>query len=225
MIESNWQLMARLLPTAIFETLYMVLVSGFFALLIGLPLGVLLFVTGKGQFLEKRPFNRGLGAVVNVVRSFPFAILLIALIPFTRFVVGTSLGTSASIVPLTIAAAPYIARVVEAALKGVPHTLIEAATVMGSTPWQIVRKVLLPESLPTIIDSTTVAFVLLVSYSAMAGLVGGGGLGTVAIQYGYQRFNPALMFWTVVLLIVLVQLIQWLGTRLSLAIKHKRGFE
>jgi len=197
----------------------MVFASAFFALLIGLPLGIILFITEK-----RRPlFYKILGMIVNIGRSFPFAILLIALIPFTRWVVGTSLGTTASIVPLAIAAAPYIARVVESALQGISVSLIEAATVMGSTNWQVITKVLLPESLPTLIRSYTVAIVNLVGYTAMAGLVGGGGLGAVAIQYGYQRFDGLIMFWTVLLLIVIVQLIQWAGNRFANAIQHKRG--
>ncbi len=211
--------MLNLLIGATAETLYMVFAAAFFALLIGLPLGIILYITEK-----KRPtVNRILGTIVNIGRSFPFAILLIALIPFTRWVVGTSLGTTASIVPLAIAAAPYIARVVESILQGIGISLIEAATVMGSTPWQIIVKVLLPESMPALIRGYTVAIVNLVGYTAMAGLVGGGGLGAVAIQYGYQRFDGFIMFWTVVLLIVSVQLIQWGGNTWANALLKKRG--
>lgn len=206
----------NLLFGATLETLYMVFTSAFFALLIGLPLGVILLLT-KGHSYKI------LGTIVNIGRSFPFAILLIALIPFTRFIIGTSLGTTASIVPLSIAAAPFIARMVEAALQGISTNLIEAATVMGSTRSQIVCKVLLPEALPTLILNYTVAIVNLVGYTAMAGLVGGGGLGAVAIQYGYQRFDGAIMFWTVVLLIVIVQLIQGVGNTWANALLRKRG--
>ncbi len=223
MIESNLSLAFRLLPGAIWDTLYMVFVSAFFALLIGLPIGVILFITGKGQFKEKLKVHKILGTIVNIGRSFPFAILLIALIPFTRFIVGTSLGTTASIVPLSVAAAPFLARIVETALQGVNPSLIEAAIVMGSSPWQIIKKVLIPEAFPSLILSFTVVIVNLVGYSAMAGLVGGGGLGTVAIQYGYQRFNGFLMFWTVVLLIIIVQLIQWLGNKWANSILTRRG--
>ncbi len=219
MIESNWALAVRLLPSAIWDTLYMVFVAAFFALLIGLPLGVILFTKSK----EKGRLYKTLDIIVNIGRSFPFAILLIALIPFTRFVVGTSLGTTASIVPLAIAAAPYIARVVEASLQGINPSLIEAAVVMGSSPWQIIRKVLIPEAFPSLISNFVIVIVNLVGYSAMAGLVGGGGLGTVAIQYGYQRFNGFLMFWTVVLLILIVQGIQWLGNRCVSGLLKKRG--
>lgn len=209
----------NLILSATWETLYMVFASAFFALLIGLPLGILLFTTGKGTLYKI------LSTLVNIGRSFPFAILLIALIPFTRWVVGTSLGTTASIVPLSIAAAPFIARMVEAALQGVSTSLIEAATVMGSTPSQIICKVLLPEAMPTLILNYTVAIVNLVGYTAMAGLVGGGGLGAVAIQYGYQRFDAAVMFWTVVLLIIIVQLIQWAGNSWAHALLKKRGLK
>lgn len=208
-----------LLFGATLETLYMVFTSAVFALLIGLPLGIVLFLQGK----ENSKTYKILGAIVNIGRSFPFAILLIALIPFTRFIIGTSLGTTASIVPLSIAAAPFIARMVEAALQGVSVNLVEAATVMGSTRWEIVTKVLLPEAMPTLILNYTVAIVSLVGYTAMAGLVGGGGLGAVAIQYGYQRFDGAIMFWTVVLLIVIVQLIQWAGNKWANALLKKRG--
>ena len=193
----------------------MVFVALLFATIIGLPAGVILFQTG----------NRLLGAIVNIIRSFPFAILLIALIPFTRVIVGTSLGTTASIVPLAVAAAPYLARVVETSLQGVDPNLIEAARVMGSTKMQIIRKVLLPEALPNLISNLTVATVNLIGYSAMAGLVGGGGLGTVAIAYGYQRFNGPLMFATVVLLIVIVQGIQWIGGLWQRSLLTKRGVQ
>lgn len=202
-----------LLARATWETLYMVVLSVFFATLIGLPIGIILFETS----------NRLLGTLVNIVRSFPFAILLIALIPLTRLIVGTSLGTTASIVPLTIAAAPYLARVVETSLQGIDPQLIEAAKVMGSTRGQIISKLLLPEALPSMIASFTVAIVNLIGYSAMAGLVGGGGLGTVAISYGYQRFNGKLMAATVILLVLLVQGIQWIGARWSRSLLNKRG--
>jgi len=208
-----------LLFSATLETLYMVFVSAFFALLIGLPLGIILFITEKGTLYKI------LSTIVNIGRSFPFAILLIALIPFTRWIIGTSLGTTASIVPLAIAAAPFVARLVESALQGVSSSLIEAATVMGSTTRQIIWKVLLPEALPTLVLNYTTAIVSLVGYTAMAGLVGGGGLGAVAIQYGYQRFDGVIMFWTVVLLIIIVQLIQWAGNSWANALLKKRGLK
>lgn len=224
-MESNFALAMRLLPLAVWETFYMIFVSAFIGLAIGLPLGVILFITDKDQILEHPKLNKILGTIVNIGRSFPFAILIIAVIPFTRFIVGTSLGTTASIVPLSIAAAPYLARVIEVSLQGVSKDLIEASLVMGSSPMQMITKVLLPESLPGMISSFTVALVNLVGYSAMAGLVGGGGLGTVAIQYGYQRFNGVLMFWTVLLLILIVFGIQWAGNKLSNKIVKKRGLQ
>jgi len=202
-----------LLISATFETLYMVIASMFFATLIGLPLGVILFQRG----------GRILGTIVNIIRSFPFAILMIALIPFTRLIVGTSLGTTASIVPLAVAAAPYLARIVETSLQGVGSNFIEAAKVMGSSNAQIIYKVLLPEAMPSLISNFTVAAVNVIGYSAMAGLVGGGGLGTVAINYGYQRFNVPLMLATVVLLIIIVQGVQWLGGKWTQKLLFKRG--
>ena len=189
----------------------MVACSAFFALLFGLPLGVILTVTSKGHLNEHRLLHQILGFIVNTGRSFPFAILMVALIPFTRWLVGTSLGTTASIVPLTIAAIPFVARIVEGALKEIDKGMIEAAIVMGSTPFQIIKKVLLPEALPALILGMTTTIINLIGYSAMAGTMGGGGLGKVAIQYGYQRFNPFLMSLTVIVLIILVQTVQIIG--------------
>ena len=223
MNESDIALGLELLPVAIAETLYMVFVSAIFAILIGLPLGIILFLTRKGQLKEHVTLHKCLGAIVNIGRSFPFAILMVALIPFTRWIIGTSLGTTASIVPLSIAAAPFIARVVESSLNQVRKEILEASIVMGSTTWQIISKVLLIEALPSLIQGLTLTIINLVGYSAMAGLIGGGGLGTVAIQYGYQRFNGFIMFWTVVLLILIVQAIQTIGNRLSSGLLKKRG--
>lgn len=213
----NLQLALRLLPTELLNSLYMIFVSGFLAALIGFPIGCLLHLT------QNRWLYRGLGLVVNIFRSIPFAILMIALIPFTRLIVGTSLGTTASIVPLTIAAAPFFARLVESAFGGVDRTYLDAARVMGASTGQIVRKVLLPESLPALLSGFTLTLVTLVGYTTMVGLVGGGGLGKVAIQYGYQRFNGFLMLTTLVLLLLLVEIIQWLGNSLVRALKRKRG--
>lgn len=223
MTPDNWALAKDLLPLQTWNTIYMVFVSAFFALLIGLPLGILLTITDKGQIKENLFIYKSLETVVNIGRSFPFAILMVALIPFTRFIVGTSLGTTASIVPLTIAAAPFIARLVESSLKEIDRHIIEAATVMGSTTWQIIHKVLLPEAFPSLIGAITLTLVNLIGYSAMAGLVGGGGLGQVAIQYGYNRFNSFMMIATVLVLIVLVQVIQWIGGYLTASILRKRG--
>jgi D-methionine transport system permease protein len=219
----NIQLGLKIVPTEFLNTLYMVFVSAFFAFLIGLPLGVILTLTDKGGLKENRSVNQSLGSIVNIGRSIPFAILIVAIFPFTRWIVGTSIGTTASIVPLTIAAAPFMARVVESALKEIDRSVIEAAVVMGSTTPQIVQKIFLPEALPSLINGVTLTVVNLIGYSAMAGLVGGGGLGKVAIQYGYQRFNGFLMIVTLLLLLALVEVVQWLGSVLSQAVVHKRG--
>jgi len=219
----DMELALQLLPLQLWNTVYMVLVSAFFAVLLGLPIGVVLTITDKGQIKENRYLYKMLETIVNVGRSFPFAILMVALIPFTRWVVGTSLGTTASIIPLTVAAAPFVARLVEASLKEVDRHVLEAAIVMGSTSWQIITKVLLQEALPSMITGITLTVVNLIGYSAMAGLVGGGGLGQVAIQYGYNRFNTFIMVVTVILLIALVQIVQWIGNHLARSVIKKRG--
>lgn len=223
MTPENIHLALGLLPLQLWNTIYMVLVSTFFAVLIGLPLGVVLTLTDKGQIKENFKLYKTLETIVNIGRSFPFAILMVALIPFTRWIVGTSLGTTASIVPLTVAAAPFVARLVESSLKEVDRNILEAAIVMGSNTWQIITKVLLPEALPSIIQGITLTVVNVIGYSAMAGLVGGGGLGQVAIQYGYNRFNTFIMVVTVVLLILLVQGAQWAGNAVAKTIARKRG--
>lgn len=223
MSSENIDLAFSLLPLQLWNTLYMVFVSAFFAVLIGLPLGVILTITDKGNIKEDYKIYKILETLVNIGRSFPFAILMVALIPFTRWIVGTSLGTTASIVPLTVAAAPFVARLVEASLKEVDKNIIEAAIVMGSRTRHIIAKVLLPETLPSLIQGITLTIVNLIGYSAMAGLVGGGGLGQVAIQYGYNRFNTFIMTATVILLIILVQVVQWLGNTLAISISKKRG--
>lgn len=193
------------------ETLLMVAVSGSIGTVLGLPLGVLLHLTDRKGVVPVISLNRALALVVNAVRSTPFIILLVAIIPFTRLVVGTSIGTAAAIVPLTIAAIPFMARLVETALREVDRGLIEAAHAMGATTWQIVYKVLIPEALPGIIAGLTILLVSLVGYSAMAGAVGGGGLGDLGIRYGYQRFLPGVMLAVVLILIVFVQLLQTAG--------------
>ena len=203
--------MLDLFLTSFNQTLYMVTVSWGIGSAIGLPLGVLLYLTSKGGILQNLAMNQSIGVVVNAVRSVPFIILLVAVIPFTRFVVGTSIGTAAAIVPLAIAAAPFVARLMENALREVDRGLIEAAQAMGATTRQIVFKFLLPEALPGIIAGLTVTFVSLVSYSAMAGAVGGGGLGDLGIRYGYQRFLPEVMLAVVLILIFFVQFIQFFG--------------
>jgi len=208
-----------LLIKALIDTLHMVAVSGAIGTLIGLPIGVALAVTGRGELLQNLVFNRIVGAVVNMTRSTPFIILVVAIIPFTRLIAGTSIGTSAAIVPLTVAAAPFIARIVENAIREVDRGLIEAAQAMGATPFQIVTKVLLPEAMPAIAMGLTLSAVSLIGYSAMVGAVGGGGLGDLGIRYGYQRFLPEVMLAVVVVLIVLVQIVQstgdWIARRVN----------
>lgn len=205
------QIMLNLILQAVWETLYMVIVSTVLATILGLPLGMLLFISRKNGIWAKPVLNKLLAAVLNALRSIPFIILLVAIIPFTRLIVGTSIGTTAAIVPLVVGATPFVARIVENALNETPYGLIEAAMSMGATPWQIMWKFLLPESLPSIINGLTITIIAIVSYSAMAGAVGGGGLGDVAISYGYQRFDITTMLITVAILIVLVQLLQMLG--------------
>ncbi len=223
METNNIQLAMNLLPLQLWNTVYMVFVSAFFAVLIGLPLGIILMITDKGGIKEHKAVYKTLETIVNIGRSFPFAILMVSLIPFTRWIVGTSLGTTASIVPLTIAAAPFVARLIETSLKEVDKYILEAVIVMGSNTKQIIAKVLLPEALPSIISGVTLTVINLVGYSAMAGLVGGGGLGQVAIQYGYNLFNTFIMVVTVILLILLVQVVQWLGGYFVKSILKKRG--
>ena len=207
--------MIPLLSKALGETVYMVVVSMIVATIIGVPLGVLLHTTSKGQILESPAVNRVVGAIVNAVRSIPFIILLVAIIPFTRLLVGTAIGTTAAMVPLVIAAITFIGRQVETSLKEVPFGLVEAAQSMGATPAQIIWKVLLPESMSSIVAQLTTVIISLVGESAMAGAVGGGGLGDLAIRYGYQRFRPEIMLATVIILIVLVQLVQFVGNTLA----------
>lgn len=197
------------------ETLYMVAVSMICASILGIPLGILLVVTEKGEILACPAINKPLAFIINMIRSIPFIILMVAIIPFTRFLVHTSIGTTAAIVPLTIAAIPYIARMAETSIREIPSGLIEAAESMGATPMQIIRKVLLPEALPSILESLTVVIVSLVGASAMAGTIGGGGLGDLAIRYGYQRFQADVMIATIIVLVIVVQLIQFIGNYLS----------
>ncbi len=223
MTPEDVHLALKLIPIEIWNTIYMVFAAAFIAIVIGLPLGAILTMTDRGQIKESSFLYHSLGSLVNIGRSIPFAILIIALIPITRWIVGTSLGTTASVVPLAIAAIPFFARIAESALKTVDKSLIEAAIVMGSSPWQILTKVLLQEALPSLILGATTTVVNLVGYSAMAGTMGGGGLGKIAIQYGYQRFNPFLIVVTVVILVIMVQFIQWIGNHFAQKINQKRG--
>lgn len=204
------------------ETLLMTFVSGFFGFLLGLPVGVLLFLTRTGQVLQNRKLNNGLSIIVNIFRSIPFIILIVWMIPFTRMVVGTSIGVQAALVPLSIGAAPFIARMVENNLLEVPYGLIEAARAMGATPFQIVRSVLLREALPSLINSATITLITLVGYSAMGGAVGAGGLGQIGYQYGYVGYDVVVMNTVLVLLIIIIFGIQFLGTYLSKKVDHRK---
>ena len=213
--------MIDLIAKALGETVYMVAVSMVVATALGVPLGVLLSTTGKGGILEARALNKAIGAVVNAIRSIPFIILMVAIIPLTRLIVGTAIGTTAAMVPLIIAAVPFIGRQVETSLQEVPYGLVEAALSMGATPLQIIRRVLLPEAMPSIVAQLTTVVISLVGESAMAGAIGGGGLGDLAIRYGYQRFRPDVMIATVVILIILVQLVQFAGNLLAKRLTKK----
>lgn len=204
-----------LLIDSFWETTYMVVVSTALATLIGLPLGVILTVTRSNHILPNTAINSVLGAIVNAARSTPFIILMVAIIPLTRFIVGSSIGTTAAIVPLTISAAPFVARIIESSLLEIDPGVIEAAQAMGASPMQIIMKVLLPEAMHSIVLGITLAIISLIGYSAMAGALGGGGLGDLAIRYGYQRFRLDIMIITVIVLIVMVQVMQSLGDYIS----------
>lgn len=208
------------LLNASWETFYMVLVSSAVAVLAGIPLGILLLITKQDNLTPHRYINFLGGSITNAVRSIPFIILLVAVIPFTRLIVGTSIGTTAAIVPLSIAAIPFVARMVEAALNELTNGLVEAGLAMGASHWQIISKILLPEALPGIINTITITIINLIGYSAMAGAIGGGGLGDLAIRYGYQRFDVTVMIATIIVLVIMVQLIQWLGDFLVKKVSH-----
>jgi D-methionine transport system permease protein len=212
----------KMLAEGFLETLYMTFVSSAVAYLLGLPLGIVLVVTDKGGIRPIPWLNWFLGVVINLLRSVPFLILLITVIPITRFITGTTLGSTATIVPLVIAAAPFIARLVESSLKEVDKGVIEAAQSMGASPLQIVFKVMLPEARPSLIVGSAIAVTTILSYSAMTGFVGGGGLGDIAIRYGYYRYQTGIMLITVVLLVIIVQVLQELGMKLA-KISDKRN--
>jgi D-methionine transport system permease protein len=211
----------QLLLQGLWETVIMTFAAGFFGFLIGLPAGIVLFLTRKGQLLENSIYHRTLSAVVNVFRSIPFIILIVWMIPFTRSVVGTSIGVSAALVPLSIGAAPFIARLVENSLLEVPGGLIETARSMGASPLQIITKVLLPEALPSLINNATITLITLVGYSAMGGAVGAGGLGQIGYQYGYIGYDTVIMNAVLLLLVALVFVIQFTGDGLSRRFNHK----
>ncbi|MBB5334920.1 methionine ABC transporter permease [Pectinatus brassicae] len=203
--------MILLLGKSLWQTVYMVCVSMAIASVIGIPLGILLVTTAKEQILECQVLNRIIATIVNAVRSVPFIILMVAIIPLTRMLVGTSIGTTAAMVPLTLSAIPFIGRQVENSIREVPYGLVEAALSLGATPFQIIRHVLLPEALSSIVAQLTTVIIALIGASAMAGTIGGGGIGDLAIRYGYQRFRPDIMLITVIILIVLVQIVQFAG--------------
>ena len=205
----------NLLLKSLAETLYMLSISAFIAVAAGIPLGILLVVTEKNGILSCPIINKPLAFIVNVIRSIPFIILMVAIIPLTRLIAGTSIGTTAAIVPLTLAAIPYTARMVETSIREIPSGLIEAAESMGASPFQIIRKVLIPEALPSVIQNMTVVIVSLIGSSAMAGTIGGGGLGDLAIRYGYQRFQADVMIATIIVLVIIVQFMQFTGNLLS----------
>lgn len=211
----------NILLVSLQQTLAMVSVAAVISALLGLPLGVLLVVTERGHILPHRLLHRSVGTVVNLIRSTPFIILMVSIIPLTRLLVGTTVGTTAAIVPLTIAITPLFARLVEAAVREVDRGLIDAALAMGGSPWQIIRKVLVPEALPGIVAGLTVTLVSLIGYSTMAGVVGGGGLGDLGIRFGYQRFMPEVMLMVIVVLVLMVQSVQFVGDRAARAVNHR----
>ena len=210
-----------LLFDGLLESLYMICASSGIAFILGMPMGIVLSVTDRGNILENRPINAVLSFFVNIGRSVPFIILMVGIIPLTRLIVGTSIGTNAAIVPLSLAAMPFVARVVESALREIDQGVIEAALSMGARPMEIIYKVLLPEALPAIIAGLTLTLINLVGYSAMAGAIGGGGLGDIAIRYGYQRFRPEVMLATVIVLIILVQVVQFAGNTVARRLNKK----
>ncbi|NLC93218.1 MAG: ABC transporter permease [Treponema sp.] len=212
-----------LIGVASLQTLEMVVFSTLLSVLLGLPIGVLLCVTNPKTGIKPKPIlNQVLTRIVNILRSFPFIILMILLFPLSRIIVGTSIGTKATIVPLSIAAAPFVARLMESALREVDIGVVQAAKSMGSTVWQIIYKVLIPEAKPAIVDGITLTIINLIGYSAMAGAIGGGGLGDLAIRYGYQRFRPEIMAICVVIILVLVEIIQFFGSKISASMQAKR---
>lgn len=218
----EWNELVQLVLNATGETLYMVVLAGLFTLLIGLPLGVLLFVSRRDGLYPMPRLNKCVGGLVNIGRSLPFVVMLIALIPLTRLVVGTTLGSTAAVVPITIGAFPFFARIVENALDEVDKGRIEAILAMGGDIWHVIFKVLLPEALPALLAGITLTLVMLIGFSSMAGIIGGGGLGDLAIRYGYQRFNNQVMCATVVVLVIVVQSVQSLGDRLVRSLAHRR---
>lgn len=207
--------------TATWETCYMVFLAGLLAVIFGFLLGAVLFITQPKGLIPHSIVYKLFSTIANIIRSIPFIILLVAVIPITRFITGTSIGTTAAIVPLTIGAIPFVARVIESALNEVGYGLIETGLVMGATPWQILFRILVPEALPAMIKGITLMLIGLVGYSAMAGAIGGGGLGDLAIRYGYQRFDVAVMIYTIIVLVVFVQMMQFTGDLIAKKLDHR----
>lgn len=219
----NWSQIFSLVGNATVETLVMVFFSTLFSVVLGLPLGILMCVTDSESGIMPKPvLNKTLNRLVDILRSFPFLILMIVLFPLSRIIIGTTIGTAATIVPLSIAAAPFVARIIETALKGVDPGVILAAKAMGSSNWQIIAKVMLPESLPALVDGITLTVINVIGYSAMAGTIGGGGLGDLAIRYGYQRFRVDVLVASVVVILILVGIVQMIGTKISSRLMRKR---
>ena len=217
--------MFTLVVQATWQTLVMVFLSTIFSMILGLPIGILLHVTSseeQGGIIPHPVFYNVLSRIVNILRSFPFIILMIVLMPLSRLIIGTSIGTMATVIPLSIAAAPFVARIIESALKEVDPGVVQAARAMGSTNWQIILKVLIPEALPSLVSGVTLTIINLIGYSAMAGAIGGCGLGDLAIRYGYQRFSPSYMVSAVIVIIVMVEVIQFIGDRISAHLIAKR---
>lgn len=210
------------ISSAFFQTLYMISISLVDAILIGLPIGILLYISDKGLFLENRLLQNVLGFVVNMVRSIPFIILLVALIPLTDFLVGTTIGPTAASVSLSVAAIPFFARIVETALREIDKGIIEAAIAAGATPWMIIKEVLLLEARSGIISGVTLTLISLIGFSAMAGTVGGGGIGDLAIRFGYYRYDNTIMISTVLILIILVQVIQFAGDFIAKVVDKRK---
>ncbi|CCJ72924.1 Methionine ABC transporter permease protein [Cronobacter condimenti 1330] len=217
-LEELWPLLMQ----GTLETLYMVGLAALLTVLIGLPVGVVLFITRRDGVLPQPRLNALLGGIINIGRSLPFIVLLIALIPLTRLIIGTTLGSTAAVVPITIGVFPFFARVVENALDDVDHGRAEAVIAMGGNAWHVISKALLPEALPALLAGVTLTVVMLIGFSSMAGVIGGGGLGDLAIRYGYQRFNNEVMFATVLILVALVQGVQTLGDQVVRRLAHRR---
>ncbi len=215
-VKEAWEIVQSEIPFAVWETVYVTVLATAFAIMLGLPLGVMLVAGEKNGVLPlPKPVMHLLNIIINLLRSVPFLILMILVFPLTRLIVGTAVGTTASIVPLVIAAFPFVARLVEGSLREINPSIIEAAQSMGASPMQIVLKVMIPESVPSLISNATIAITTILGYSAMSGIIGGGGLGKIAINYGYYRYKYLVMLIAVVLLILLVQMFQSIGTRLA----------